>query len=530
MSQKDLKTIIREQYVRCSQDPIFFLRQYCYIKHPKRGKIKFDLYPFQENTLDSIRKHLYSIILKARQLGISTLVAGYSLWCMLFTPDFDVLVVATTQETAKNLVTKVQIMHDNLPSWLRGNIITNNKLSLEFSNGSRIKAISSSKEGARSEATSLLIIDEAAFIQNIDEIWLSAQATLSTGGGAIVLSTPNGVGNFFHATWNEGIKGKEEEEDIDWNTIRLHWTLHPERNDVWAAAQLAKLGKRGFAQEHDCDFVASGHTVVEGPTIIEFDKKTIDPIERRGPNGNLWIWEYPNYTKNYLVVSDVARGDGADFSAAHVIDIETNTQVAEYHGKMSTNEYGNFLVSLATEYNNALLAIENANIGWAAIQPAIDRHYPNLFYTYKVDGYVDLEIQLRKNYDTKDKSQMVPGVTTSSRTRPLMISALERYFREGTPIVRSKRLTQELLTFMWINGKAEAQVGFNDDLVMSYAIGLWLRDTALKLRQQGLAMDKRAMGHIQRSDPQIYTNNRTMDNSGWNWNPGTGDENLKWLL
>ena len=175
------------------------------------------------------------------------------------------------------------------------------------------------------------------------------------------------------------------------------------------------------------------------------------------------------------------------------------------------------LVTVATEWNNALLAIENANIGWAAIQPALDRNYENIFYTYKDDGYVDLEVQLLKGYDIKDKTKMVPGVSTTSRTRPLMISALEMYMREGTPIIKSKRLIQELFVFVWLNGKAQAQVGYNDDLVMAYAIGLWLRDTSLKLRQHGIDLNKRALSKVQKTDTTIYTGNTANPNDTWKW-------------
>ena len=156
MSNKgNIKKIIQEQYTKCAQDPVYFMRQFCYIQHPIRGKIKFNLFPFQEESLTTLQNNRYNVILKSRQLGISTLSAGYALWSMLFNEDFNVLVIATTQDVAKNLVSKVQIMNENLPSWLKTNIITNNKLSLKFANGSEIKAISSASTGARSEALSL---------------------------------------------------------------------------------------------------------------------------------------------------------------------------------------------------------------------------------------------------------------------------------------------------------------------------------------------------------------------------------------
>ena len=525
MSQPNIKQIIQQQYMMCAKDPVFFMRNYCYIQHPKRGKIKFNLFKFQEESLSELRDNRYNVILKSRQLGISTLAAGFALWSMLFAEDFNVLVIATTQEVAKNLVTKVRVMHENLPSWLKGTVEADNKLSLKFKNGSQIKAVSSATTGARSEALSLLIVDEAAFIRNIEEIWIASQATLSTGGGAIVLSTPNGVGNWFHQTWADaesGING--------FHTIKLHWTVHPERDQTWRDEQTQLLGERGAAQECDCDFVSSGHTVVDGQLLVEYETNCCEPIERRGFDGNYWVWEYPDYSKDYTVVADVARGDGADFSTFQIFDVESVRQVAEYKGKLAPNDFGNMLVTVATEWNNALLAIENANIGWAAIQPALDRGYQNLHYTYRDDGYTDASVQLRKGYDMKDKSQMVPGVSTTSRTRPLMISALEMYMREKTPVIRSKRLIQELLVFVWLNGKAQAQNGYNDDLVMSFAITLWLRDTALKLRQQGIDLNKRALSQFQKTSPVIYTNRQSKQDTGWTWNNGFGDEDLTWLV
>ena len=242
-------------------------------------------------------------------------------------------------------------MNDNLPSWLKQTAIEDNKLSLRYSNGSQIKATSAAGDAGRSEALSLLVFDEAAFIDKIEDIWISSQSTLSTGGSAIILSTPNGVGNFFHKTW----VGAEEEQN-GFNTIRLHWCVHPERNQEWRDEQEKLLGPKGAAQECDCDFVSSGDTVID-PQLLMFYKETYvqEPLEKTGFDGNLWKWEYPDYKKGYMVVADVARGDSSDFSAAHVFDIEQASQVAEYKGKLDTKDFGNFLVSLATEYNNALL-------------------------------------------------------------------------------------------------------------------------------------------------------------------------------
>jgi hypothetical protein len=522
---KTLKELIREEYIKCAKDPVYFFRKYCYIQHPHRGKILFNLYDFQEDLMREFNDNRFNVILKSRQLGISTLSAGYSLWMMLFHEDKNILVIATKQEVAKNLVTKVRFMHENLPSWLRGQTEEDNKLSLRLRNGSQIKATSAAGDAGRSEALSMLIMDEAAFIANIEDIWTSAQSTLSTGGKAIVLSTPNGVGNWFHKVWLKGEAGDS------WNPIKLHWTVHPERNQKWRDDQTKLLGEKGAAQECDCDFISSGYTVVDSSILTWYTETYIkDPIEKRGFDGNYWLWEYPNYSRDYVVVADVARGDSSDYSAFHVIDVETVEQVAEYKGKIETKQYGAFLTSVAAEWNNAMLVVENANIGWAVIQEVIDRNYTNLYYSYRDLGYIDDDVHLRKGFDLKRKEDMVPGFTMSSRTRPLVISKLDTYMREKTPIIHSKRLIDELFVFIWNGSKAEAQQGYNDDLVMSFSTGLWVRDTALKLRQQGIDLSRTALSHIAKTTGGVY-NSRMGQHNPWILKDGRGnDVDMTWIL
>ena len=528
MAKQSLKDIIKIEYQKCASDPIYFMKKYCMIQHPVRGKIPFHLYPFQERTLDQFSEHRYNIILKSRQTGISTLTAGFALWKMLFNQDFNVLVIATKQEVAKNLVTKVRVMNQYLPSWLKQTTVEDNKLSLRYSNGSQIKATSAAGDAGRSEALSLLVFDEAAFIDKIEDIWVSSQSTLSTGGNAIILSTPNGVGNFFHKTW----VGAEDETNT-FNTIRLHWSVHPERNQEWRDEQEVLLGVKGAAQECDCDFVSTGDTVID-PQLLQFYKESYiqEPMEKTGFDGNLWKWEYPNYNKAYMVVADVARGDGGDYSACHVIDIEESSQVAEYKGKLDTKDFGNFLVSLSTEYNNALLVIENANIGWAVIQQVIDREYKNLFYMSNDLKYVDVENQMTNRYRAEERG-MKPGFSTTSKTRPLIISKLEQYIREKSVTIRSTRLIDELFTFIWNGNRAEAMRGYNDDLTMSLAISLWVRDTALRLRQEGIDLTKKTLGGIGQSTEGLvsgFGGNESMDENPWKMKIGNTNEDLTWLI
>jgi len=522
--QEQIKQVIRQEYIKCAKDPVYFMKKYCYIQHPTRGRILFNLYPFQEKVLSLYSTNQYSITLKSRQLGISTLVAGYSLWLMTFHKDKNILTLATTQATARNLVTKVQFMYEELPKWLKTKAVEKNKLSLRFKNGSRIKAASSNSDAARSEAVSLLVLDEAAFIDNIHETFTSAQQTLATGGQCIALSTPNGVGNWFHQTWS---KAKTKENSFV--PIRLPWTVHPERDQRWREQQDADLGPRMAAQECDCDFLSSGATVFAPEDLTFIEETTIkEPVERRGVDGNLWIWETPDYSKNYLVCADVARGDSQDYSAFHIFDIENVTQVAEYKGKLSPKDFGNVLVGIASEYNDALLVVENANIGWATIEQILEREYRNLFYSSRNQNET-VESYLNKF----DSDKLVPGFTTSNKTRPLIVAKMMEYIRERSCNILSKRLSEEMRVFIWNNGKAEAQSGYNDDLVMSFAIGLYIRDTALRLRQQGIDLARAQLSSFtnlnQRNPAVITTLDRHKENS-YNIDTPYGKEDITWLL
>ena len=521
-----IKDVIKQEYIKCAKNPAYFMKKYCMIQHPIRGKIPFELYDFQDRVVGEFAKERFNIILKARQLGISTLTAGYSLWMMTFQQDKNILVIATKQEVAKNLVTKVRVMHANLPSWLKQRCVEDNKLNLRYRNGSQIKAVSSGPEAARSEALSLLILDEAAFIDKIDDIWTAAQSTLTTGGQCIALSTPNGVGNWFHKNWVEAEEGRGM-----FNPIKLHWTVHPDREQEWRDEQNVLLGPGSAAQECDCDFLTSGTGVIDAVLLERLRERSVkDPIEKRGIDSNCWVWEPANYSKDYIVCADVGRGDSADYSAFHVIDIENLEQVAEYKGKISTKDFGNMLVSIATEYNDAILIVENNNIGWATIQQIIDRDYPNLFYTSKDLQYVDVQHQMNNRINRQERS-MVAGFSTTSKTRPLIISKLEEFFREESVVVHSNRLIDELQTFVYINNRAEAMRGYNDDLVMSFAIGLWVRDTALRLKTEGVELTKKTLTRMMDNDG-LYNSNEPNRNDSWEWETGQNKEkeSLEWLL
>jgi hypothetical protein len=524
MSNNDIKDIIKKEYVKCATDPVHFFRKYCYISHPTKGRVLFHLYPFQEEVLHAFRTHDYNIVNKSRQLGISTLCAGYALWLMLFHKDKAILCIATKQITAQNMVEKVQFMYNNLPTWLKGNKkpVSQNKTSLKLHNGSFIQATSAASDAGRSFAVSWLIIDEAAFIEGIDRIYTAIIPTLATGGGCVALSSPNGVGNWFHKTWEKAEIGKN-----DYNPIRLPWNVHPDRNKKWEEDERRNMSLREFAQEYDCDFLGSGITVVDNESMGYYEQSYIEePVERRFLGGDFWIWKYVDYNTNYIISADVARGDGSDYSAFHVIDINTCEQVAEFQSQIGTRDYGNMLVSVATEYNNALLVVENANIGWDVVNTVIERQYSNLYYSPR--SYGDMSVD--KYLNMMEKEQTIPGFTTSTKTRPIIISKMEAYLREKTFTFHSKRLMSELRTFIWLNGKPQAQSGYNDDLVMSLAMGLFIRDTAMRFQTQGNDLTRATLSAFNKTGGAIYGGGNFIQDPYKINMGGKGDEDIRWLL
>ena len=280
----------------------------------------------------------------------------------------------------------------------------------------------------------------------------------------------------------------------------------------------------------DCDFLTSGDTVFETDDMTWYEETMCkDPIERRGVDSNLWIWEYPDYTRSYMVSADVARGDGSDYSAFHIWDVESCTQVAEYKGQMAPRDFGATLCGVAAEYNNALLVIENANVGYSTVEECMARGYPNLYYSTVGNG----KNETAESYLYKTETgKTVPGFSTTLSTRPLVISKFNDFVHQRAVILQSKRLLLEMRTFIWKNGKSQAAQGYNDDLVLSAGIGLYVRETAFRLRQRGIDLARASLtgfGNLNRRDPAMYTAQMIQDPYKMQ-NPYGQQEDLRWLL
>jgi len=454
------------EIVKCGRDPSYFFNNYVKIQHPTKGTIPFKTFQFQDDCVKEFIDHRFTIVVKGRQLGLSTLVAAYAVWLALFQKDKNILIIATKLQVAQNFIKKTKTIINNLPAWLVLPTVTaNNKQLVEFSHGSTIKAIPTSEDAGRSEALSLLIVDEAAFVRDFDTLWTGLYPTLTTGGRAILLSTPNGVGGQYYKLYKDAEAGLNE-----FKAIKLNWDVHPERDQEWFDKETKNLSTRQIAQEYLCDFASSGETFLGDDDIKWLYSMIQNPILREGMDRNVWIWKQPLSEHKYVMSADVARGDGKDFSTFHIIDLMTGEIVAEYRGKIAPDRFGDLLNEYGLKYNKALLCPENNSFGYATIVRLRDLNYPKMYYQKSNAVYVG-------DYVPPGETTTA-GFNTSGKTRSLILTKLEETIRNKQIISYSSRFYDELKTFVWNDNRVQAMKGENDDLVMSMAIATWLYDAS----------------------------------------------------
>lgn len=474
------KEIIRE-IIKCGKDPVYFITNFVKISHPVHGLLSFKLYPFQIQCINDFQHYRHNVILKSRQLGLSTTTAAYILWLMLFHRDKAVLTVATKLNVAAGMVKKVKNMYKELPTFFKdlATIIGDNKNTFEFDNGSGIIASSTTSNAGRSDALSLLVVDEAAMIEGMDEMWSGIGPTISTGGRCIAISTPKGVGNWFHKIYS----GAEMGTNL-FHPIKLNWDVHPDRDQEWFDNETKNYSARYIAQEYCCSFNLSGNTLIDGEVIEDLMKLALKPLEREEIDRNLWIWKRAEQGRRYALIADVARGDAEDYSAFHIFDIDNCEQVAEYQGKINPEAYADLIYRVSQDYGFCLTVVENNTYGFGVLERLKSLGHPSIYYHKKTTNDF-----IEPAYAESDPTAVL-GFNTSPKMRPLIIAKLEEFLRNKIIKINSERLVNELKTFIWNNGRAEAIKGANDDLVMSCAIFCWIHEGSLIISQRDVEYRK----------------------------------------
>lgn len=504
---KPLSSAEFQDLVKVTNDPFYF-STFTYVIHPVRGKTQFKLYPYQKAVLWNFIQNRFNIVLKFRQAGLTELIAMFCLWFAQYHPNKNVNIISIKDIVAKKVLRKIKYMYRNLPEHLKIPIINGRSADLGtgseivFSNGSIISSIPTTEEAGRSEALSLLVIDEAAIIRWAETIWAAALPTLSTGGRAILNSTPYGVGNFFHKQWVKACSGGGS-----FVPIRLKWNMHPERDISWYNQMAGELGPRRTAQEIDGDFLSSGATffdlrdiraIEEGlgeyPTIDYRHDPLYDNLNKsehiRQLGEQLLIFDKPHPHKRYTVGADVATGRARDYSAGSVMD-EDGNEAACFKAKIPIDELSYLLGELGQIYNRATVAPESNDIGLGVASKLESEGYHNLFYSVRL---------LKEKGKLRPKEDKIIGWYTTNKNRPVILGALEEDIRRGTIDIKDPFFCMEAQTFIYNDqnkpvamgkdGSNEAnsdEVSFEDDDYTDDAIfGKAITNHVRKIKDRGL--------------------------------------------
>lgn len=517
-----------EKIVYYRQNPIQWIKDNIKITHTARGIIPFNVYPFQEKAINLMLSKKFLICLKSRQVGMSTTMQAYSLWCALYYPNFKILILSTGMKAATRFLGDLKGMYDRLPEEMKMEITseiifdgkkgkkrTNNKTEIEFANGSVITALPANSSAARGASINLLIIDEAAFIRNIDETYAAIFPTLSRAFksstlkpfGLCILSTPFGiesVGRWYYTTYMNAVEKRNK-----FIPLRIHWTEVDEYDEEWYLEQCAALNwdYRRIASELELSFIGSGDTYIPN--------KILNIISTREPfyktlRSDLWIFKQPEQNRKYVIGVDYAYGKGKDSSAIQVIDAITLEQVAEFlSNKINTSDFADVVTQVAGMYNNALTNIEN-NAGGNILIERILEKYPQMNSCLYRDSKAGNVVP-----DTPKYGKLLPsknsdiGTTVTGSSRDVILSnmytiILENYIdkmdnfegleetiesvkkkfmearktgRTGEDvhkvrgIINSERLLFQLLGF--VIDKGGKPQGKSDDAVMAFAHALY---------------------------------------------------------
>lgn len=467
----------------CKADCAYFLNNYACISDPILGKIPFKLWPVHLDILEIILSNKRIVILKARQVGVSWLMAGYALWRASFYDGANVLMLSKREDEARSLLDKSFYIYQNLPLFLRKRLFKKNESVFLFSDAgtpgvasSGIKAFPSTEDAGRSEAASDVIADEWAFHPYADVNYGAYKPTIDAGGRLIGISTANGVGNFFHRTY---IGAKEPAEvwtprnPVGRNgfvPLFIPWFARPGRDNLWYSTQVQEFQESPhlLAQEYpgnDLDaFISSGNTFFNKDRIHQWMMFCKPPIDHR-LGGIVKIWRYPAYGEHYVMGADCAEGRGRDLSGAAIYHFRTMEHVADIHGDLQPDQFADLIYNLATEYNNAFINPERNSVGLGIILDLVKKYqYKNILRYHPLQQDIRLAGRIEKSEDW--------GWPTNKITRPVVLKDLGAAISAGTITSYDKSFWEECLTFVNDKGKVEAAQGCRDDRVFKHALAI----------------------------------------------------------
>lgn len=459
-----------QEYMKCSQDPIYFIETYMKIINVDHGLVNFNLYDYQKDMINSFKDNRYSIVTTARQAGKSTTTCGFILWYIIFQSEKVVALLANKGDTAREILGRVQLAYQHLPKWLQQGVVEWNKGSFVLENNSRVIAAATSASAIRGYTINLLFIDEAAFIENWDEFFTSVYPTISSGQESkiVLVSTPNGL-NHFHKTWANAFKSGEEHNG--YNPLLVKWQDVPGRDEKWRQETLSGMNfdVEKFDQEYNCEFLGSSGTLIAGWKLKQLvSKKPL--IEKEG----LVQFFQPEENHVYMMICDVSRGKGLDYSAFQLIDVTQMPyqQVCVFRNNAVTPiDYAEVIHRVAKAYNNASILTEINDIGEQVSNSLhYDFGYEHILFTENA-GRSGKRITSGFGGGQVDK-----GIRTTKVVKSVGCSILKLLIEQDQLVINDHETINELSTFSKRNNSYEAEPGKNDDLVMCLVLFGWLSE------------------------------------------------------
>ena len=452
-----------QDFIKCC-DPdtgyLYFMDNFFMIQHPTKGSMVYHPWPYQKRLIETYHNFRYSISLMPRQSGKSTSAAGYLLWYAMFVPDSTILVAAHKYTGAQEIMQRIRYAYENCPDYIKAGVTTYNKGSLDFENGSRIVSATTTENTGRGMSITLLYLDEFAFVRPsiAKEFWTAITPTLSTGGKAIITSTPNSDEDQFAFIW----KGANKTEDSYGNrtelgingfkAYRAHWTEQPGRDQKWADEMTSQLGEDRFRREIGCEFIIADETLINPSTLLD-----LEGIEPNFRQGQIRWYKKPTKGNIYVVGLDPSVGTGGDPAAIQIIEANTTTQVGEWkHNKTDIPsqikliaQINTYIAECTGEPNNIYYSVECNGIGEAALVSL------NEYGLQSIPGVF-----------ISEPGKKSRGFNTTSKSKIASCSKLKTLIESKKFTVNSRSLVTELKSFVASGGSYAAKIGETDDLVM----------------------------------------------------------------
>jgi len=476
---------------KCLEDPVYFMKQYVYIKHPVLGQILFSLFYYQEEMIRNFQHNRFCINLLPRQVGKTECISAYILWFAMFNPDKTIIIASNKADGAKEIIAKIQNAYEELPHWLKPGIDESswNKHTAAFDNGSRIMSFATAEDTGRGYAVSLLYCDEFAFVpDHIQEaFWTSIYPTLSTGGSCIISSTPNGDINKFAELWRAAELGANE-----FKSFTVPWNARPGRDEAFKQNVISTFGLQKWLQEYECKFISSDHTLINTEIVskLELSLRGFQPAFIL-PNKTLEpqpFYKKINRDGTYLIGVDPATGTGADFTVIEVLEFPTMVQVMEYRSNtLSTPDIYAYLKKILTFFEHfskeVYFSIENNGVG------------QGILALYEKDEKAPTKASLISDGDKKNSL----GMFTTDKNKMEACLILKNMFENGSMTLYSTTVLKELKSYKRAKGAYEAKKGATDDCISALLI-------ILKMLKEIATYDEKAY-HA------LYTINLNQDSS-----------------